>query len=47
MEDYIVYNEMMDAYQQQVDIIQEGEIMDNAMGKDKDESKIVIKKTLT
>lgn len=41
MEDYIVYNEMMDAYQQQVDIIQEGEIMDNAMGKDKDESKIV------
>lgn len=41
MEDYIIYNEMVDAYQQQVGIIQEGEIMDNAMGKDKDESKIV------
>ena len=41
MEDYIIYNEMMDVYQQQIDIIQEGEIMDTAMGKDKDESKIV------
>lgn len=41
MEDYIIYNEMMDVYQQQIGIIQEGEIMDTAMGKDKDESKIV------
>ena len=41
MEDYIIYNEMVDVYQQQIDIIQEGEIMDTAMGKDKDESKIV------
>ena len=41
MEDYIIYNEMVDVYQQQIGIIQEGEIMDNAMGKDKDESKIV------
>lgn len=41
MEDYIIYNEMVDVYQQQIGIIQEGEIMDTAMGKDKDESKIV------
>ena len=31
MEDYIIYNEMMDVYRQQLDIIQEGEIMDNAI----------------
>lgn len=32
---------MVDVYQQQIGIIQEGKIMDTAMGKDKDESKIV------
>lgn len=41
MDDYIIYNNMMESYQNELDMIQEGRILDEAIGKDKNESKVV------